>query len=37
VVQQHRGNIDVKSETGMGTTVRIRLPVDVAGHQAEQA
>jgi signal transduction histidine kinase len=27
IVQKHQGNIDVKSEAGRGTTVRVTLPV----------
>jgi two-component system NtrC family sensor kinase len=28
IIQQHRGEIDIRSEVGQGTTVTIRLPID---------
>jgi signal transduction histidine kinase len=31
IVQQHRGNIDVDSQVGRGTTMSVRLPLDPSG------
>jgi signal transduction histidine kinase len=31
IVQKHQGSIDIRSEVGQGTTVRVNLPIHPAG------
>ncbi|HET6369855.1 MAG TPA: ATP-binding protein, partial [Nitrospiria bacterium] len=37
IIEEHRGNIDVRSELGKGTTVILQIPVDPLKHERRKA
>jgi two-component system probable response regulator PhcQ len=37
IIEEHRGNIDVRSELGKGTTVSLEIPVDPLKHERRKA
>lgn len=37
IIDQHRGNIDVESKLGKGTTVTVQVPLDPSKHDRRKA